>query len=298
MTVLPRVIFPALLLVSGIPGLAQTDTPNAVPASTHTVGDIRDPVWYPGDTERLKPLVHKLAANVWLDQKDIWTSPFRMKKSDAKWWLGFGLVTGALIATDHDSSKVFENSPGQVRWGNRVSKAGAAYTLIPLVAGFYGYGVLRDDPKAREIGVLGTEALIDGLIVMQIVKTVTGRNRPDSTNDAGDFFSGGTSFPSGHTIESWSIASLLAHEYGRKSKVVPIVAYSLASIVSAARFAGQKHYASDIVLGAGMGWFIGRYVYQTHMDHAIHHSALLRPQVMPLMDPATRTYGISLAFGN
>ena len=113
MTVLQRVILPALLLVGGIPGLAQTTTSNAVPASTHADVDVRDPVWYPGDTERLKPLVHKLAANIWLDQKDIWTSPFHMKKSDAKWWLGFGAVTGALIATDHESSKLFENSQGQ-----------------------------------------------------------------------------------------------------------------------------------------------------------------------------------------
>ncbi len=290
MTVLQRAILPVLLFAGSVPGLAQTTAANAV--------DVRDPVWYPGDTERLKPLIHKLAANVWLDQKDIWTSPFRMKKIDAKWWIGFGAVTGALIATDHRTSTAFENSRGEIAWGNHISQIGASYTLIPLVAGFYGYGVLRDDPKAREVGVLGTEALLDGLIVMELLKTATRRNRPDSTSEPGEFFEGGTSFPSGHAIESWSIASLLAHEYGRKSKVVPIVAYSLATIVSSARFAAQKHYASDIVLGAGMGWFIGRYVYQTHMAHAIHHSALLHPKIIPLMDPGSRTYRISLAFGN
>jgi hypothetical protein len=97
----------------------------------------------------VKPLLWKLGGNILLDQKEIWTSPFHMHAGDAKWWIGFGAATAALIATDHTTSTALENSKGQITWGNNVSKIGAAYTLIPLVAGFYGYGVLRDDPKAR-----------------------------------------------------------------------------------------------------------------------------------------------------
>ena len=258
--------------------------------------DARDPVYYPGDTERFKPLIHKLGVNLWLDQKEIWTSPFHMKAKDAKWWIGFGGVTAALIATDHRTSNAVLGNNSEIRWGNRVSNLGAAYTLIPLVAGFYGYGVWKDDPKAREVGVLGTESLLDALIVVEVLKLIAGRNRPDSETDKGKFFVGGTSFPSGHAMESWALASLIAHEY-KHTKAVPIVAYGLASVVSAARFGAQKHYASDIVAGGAMGWFIGRYVYQTHMDHAIHHRAWLDPQIVPTMDPATRTFGIALRFG-
>jgi membrane-associated phospholipid phosphatase len=300
----PAGLLAILLFASGVTGFAQQpeaqqpqQADRATPAAqpNNEPYDVRDPVFYPGDTERLKPLVHKLAANVWLDQKDIWTSPFRMHRKDAKWWLLFGGATAALIATDHKSSTLFENSKGQVLWGNRVSKVGASYTLIPLVAGFYAWGVLRDEPKAREVGVLETETLLDSLIMVEILKTATSRNRPDSTKDKGEFFEGGTSFPSGHVIETWSFASLLAHEY-KNTKWVPFVAYGLAGVVSAARFSAEKHYASDIVAGAAMGWFIGRYVYQTHMDHAIHHHAWLRPQIMPQLDPVSRTYGVSLAF--
>jgi len=77
--------------------------------------------------------------------------------------------------------------------------------------------------------------------------------------NAGDFWGGGTSFPSGHAIQIWSIASLVAHEY-RQNMIVQVTAYSLAGIVSASRVAAQKHFASDVVLGGTMGWFIGRYV--------------------------------------
>jgi hypothetical protein len=66
--------------------------------------DARDRVFYPGDTEHLKPLGKKLMGNLLLDQKEIWTSPFHMHKKNAKWWIGFGAVTAVLVAADHHTS--------------------------------------------------------------------------------------------------------------------------------------------------------------------------------------------------
>lgn len=262
--------------------------------------DARDRIYYPGDTERVKPLATKLVANVLLDQKEIWLSPFHMRKEDAKWWLGIGAATAALIATDHKTSNALENSSGQVAWGNGLSQIGAAYTLIPITAGFYGIGVWTNNAQARETGVLGGEALLDSLIVVSVLKPIAGRIRPDSTTgEKGQFFDGGDSFPSGHAIESWALASVIAHEYKHYGgKWVPYVAYGLATVVSAARFTAQKHYASDIVAGGAMGWFIGRYVYQTHEDHGAHQHAWTHPQIVPSADPATRSYLVSLRFGN
>lgn len=259
--------------------------------------DSRDRIYYPGDTERPGPLARKLWGNILLDQKQIFTSPFRMKRSDAKWWIGFGAAAAALIATDRTTSTALENSKGQIRWANHVSQIGASYTLIPLTAGFYAYGVIADDPKPREVGVLGAEAMLDSLIVVSILKPIAGRNRPDAAHERGNFFDGGSGFPSGHAIESWALASLIAHEYQHQI-AVPILAYGLAGVVSAARFGAQRHYASDIVVGGAMGWFIGRYVYKTHMDHAIHKHGWLRPQVTPFANPSDRTFGVALNFGN
>jgi membrane-associated phospholipid phosphatase len=276
---------------------AQVADDATAPQSTSEM-DSRDRIFYPGDTERVKPLAGKLLANTLLDQKEIWTSPFHMRRQDATWWVGVAGVTAALIATDHRTINTFENSQGQVSWGNNISRIGASYTLLPVVAGFYGYGVLKDDPKPREVGVLGGEALLDSLIVVEVLKTAAGRNRPDTPTNPGHFFKGGDSFPSGHAIESWALASVIAHEYGHGSKVVPVVVYSLAGVVSAARFTAQRHFASDIVVGGAMGWFLGRYVYQTHMDHAIHRHLAARPRITPELDPSQRLYGLALTFGN
>jgi len=276
----------------------QTETANEprAPQREPSLGlDRRDRIFYPGDTERLKPLSRKLVLNILLDQKEIFTSPFRMNRQSAKWWLLSGATTAGLIVADRHIADWFENSQGQVRWGGRISNIGASYTLIPIVAGYYGYGVLRDNAKAREIGVLGTESLLDGLIVAGILKEVARRNRPDE-RDPGRFWGGGTSFPSGHAIQMWSIASLLAHEYNH-NRVVQVAAYSLAGIVSASRIAAQKHFASDVVVGGTMGWFIGRFVYQTHMSHLAHRHASLIPIIVPQALPSQRSYGVTLLFG-
>jgi membrane-associated phospholipid phosphatase len=161
------------------------------------------------------------------------------------------------------------------------------------VAGFYGFGVLGNDPKARETGVLGGEALLDSLIVVSVLKPIAGRNRPNSVKEPGEFFDGGVSFPSGHAIESWSLASVISYEYGH-TKVVPIIACSLAGLVSVARFGAQQHFASDIVAGGAMGWFIGRYVWKTHQDHEIHPHGSLKAHLIPELEPASRTYAVAV----
>ena len=316
MVKVPRLL--AILLIGGIlasaasasDDLATATEPVArqgQPSGTHTaeadaesenqpspVLDQRDRIFYPGDTERPKPLLRKLFLNIALDQKEIFTSPLHVNRHNALEWLVPMAVTGGLIASDTQIANAFENSRGQVRWGGRISNIGASYTLIPIVAGSYVFGAWRDNAKAREIGVLGTESLLDSLIVAGILKEVFRRNRPDEKNP-GDFWGGGTSFPSGHSIQVWSIASLLAHEYKHK-KIIGVTAYSLAGIVSVSRIAAQKHFASDVVAGGTMGWFIGRYVYDTHMSHLAHKHTSLLPMIVPQVEPSQARYAVTLLF--
>jgi membrane-associated phospholipid phosphatase len=256
------------------------------------IEDSRDRIFYPGDTERPKPLLRKLALNIVLDEKDIFTSPFHVNRHNALEWLVPIAITGGLMVGDRRIANTLENSRGQVSWGGRISNIGASYTLIPIVASAYVYGAWRDNPKGREIGVLGTETLLDSLIVVEVLKEVFRRDRPDDKHP-GDFWAGGSSFPSGHAMESWSIASLLDHEFKHK-RIVGITAYTLAGIVSAARIAARKHFASDVVAGGTMGWFIGRHVYDTHMSHLAHTHASLIPMIVPEVDPVQRKYGAAL----
>jgi hypothetical protein len=77
-------------------------------------------------------------------------------------------------------------------------------------------------------------------------------------------------------------------------KVTPILAYTLASVVSVSRFTARKHFASDILAGGAMGWFIGGYVFEHHLDPNIHKRYeqtvfnRLKPDVNPLLDVRTQ----------
>ena len=200
------------------------------------------------------------------DQKRIWTSPFHTGgASNAKWWAIFGGTTAVLIATDKWSSKQLPNTKDQIAVSTWTSRLGSAPSLLAISGGFYFIGLGADHQRFRETGILGFEALANAEIITSIVKFATRRERPLEGNGGGSFFSGNSSissasFPSGHATTSWALASVVAHDYPRPL-IVPITAYALATTVCASRFAVRKHFASDIVIGAGMGWFIGDYVF-------------------------------------
>jgi membrane-associated phospholipid phosphatase len=197
------------------------------------------------------------------DQAAIWTSPIHTAKSDIKWWLIFGGATGALIATDRRTSSQLPNSPSQVSVSTWASRLGSAYTLIPLSAGFYFIGSKNHDERFRETGLIAFETLIDVNLVAEAVKLAADRARPLEGDGHGHFWAAqsrwSSSFPSGHAFNTWALASVIAHEY--PTPLVKILAYGLASTVVVARVGARKHFPGDVVAGAGLGWFLGDYVY-------------------------------------
>jgi membrane-associated phospholipid phosphatase len=251
--------------------------------------DARDRVLYATETEHFKPLMGKLARNMVMDQKEIWTSPFHIRSvEDALPWILVGAGTAGLIASDHWTAGQLPNTVDQVSISHDVSQLGAGYTVLPITAGLYIGGAIAHNEKARETGILSGEAILDSLIVAEVFKVSMRRQRPLEGDGNGKFFQGGSSFPSGHATESWALASVVAHEYN-KNILYPITAYGLASLVSFSRLSGQNHFPSDVFAGSALGWFVGRYVFKTHVDHSIHRRpesklSQLRPQVMPRFD--------------
>ncbi|MDR3700734.1 MAG: phosphatase PAP2 family protein [Candidatus Sulfopaludibacter sp.] len=202
---------------------------------------------------------------IWQDQKAIWTSPFHTSKKNAKYWAIFGGATAALIATDKYTARDLPNSSSQVSVSNWVSRFGSAYSLIPISAGFYFIGSGIHDDRLRETGLLCFEALIDSSLAVEAIKLVADRARPLEGNGNGNFESSpngrwNSSFPSGHSITTWAMASAVAHQYPHP-RIIPILAYAFAGTVVVSRVGARKHFPGDVVAGSAMGWFIGDYVY-------------------------------------
>jgi membrane-associated phospholipid phosphatase len=183
-----------------------------------------------------------------------------------------------------------------------VSYAGSTYGTGAIAAAFYLVGRKKQDARARETGILSAEALVDSYIVSSALKGITQRGRPQSGIDRSEFFDGGSSFPSGHSIQAWSLATIVAHEY-HEHRLVQVVAYGIASAVSVSRFTVQKHYLSDVLVGSALGFGIGRYVYKTHHRRSSDTSsgdeegeASRWPEISPRYNRYARQYGVTLSW--
>ena len=243
-------VFSATLLLASLGTQAQT--PLASPSPTPQ----------PSATPTLERQFFK---NVLHDQKAIWTSPFHLQARDARWLAPLGLGTAALIATDRSTGDEMAEHSQQLNASRIVSYAGSGYGVGGVALTFYLFGRAKHDDRARETGILGAEAIVDSAIVVTALKEITQRRRPTAAKGRGDFFDGGSSFPSGHSIEAWSLATVIANEY-HDHRLVQITAYGIAGAVSVARFTSLNHYLSDVLVGSATGYFIGRYVYHTHLS--------------------------------
>jgi membrane-associated phospholipid phosphatase len=217
------------------------------------------------------------------DQKAIWTSPFHTTREDAKWWAIFGVATGVLIATDKHTVNQFPNSSTQVSISTWGSRFGAAYTLIPMSAGFYFIGTGSHDDRLRETGLIGFETLIDSSLIVEALKIAGDRARPLENGGKGRFEDGpsrwSSGFPSGHAISTWSLASVVAHQYPHPL-IVPILAYGLATTVVVSRVGARQHFPGDVVAGSAMGWFIGDYVYGRRHNGELDHKPTVAQKIL------------------
>jgi membrane-associated phospholipid phosphatase len=272
---------------------------NVSPAQT--LPAIASPTPLPTPQARSSPSLEKrLFRNILRDQKDIWTSPFRVRGEDARWIIPFGVSTAALIATDRRTASEIREFDDQTALSRNISRI-ASYTWAGA-AGFYLVGRARGNARARETGLLGLEALADGMIVSLSLKEITQRPRPLNDGGRGRFFTGGNSFPSGHAIAAWSFATVLANEY-RRNRLIKFGAYGIASAVSISRYTGYRHFLSDILVGSAIGYGIGRYVYYKNHDPNLDGSkagttqrSKLIPLVMPGYSGRSRGYGVVLAW--
>jgi membrane-associated phospholipid phosphatase len=85
--------------------------------------------------------------------------------------------------------------------------------------------------------------------MVQGVKLAAHRQRPDGSDNY--------SFPSGHSASAFATAAVVHRYYGWKAG---IPAYAVGAYVASARMAWNKHYVSDVIVGAGFGLAAGRTV--------------------------------------
>ena len=195
-------------------------------------------------------------------------APF--KKKNLKWDALFVAALTPLIATDeHVADQV---NPAWHDTGIAVSNAILGINVV-TAGGIFVSGLVTDDAHAKSTGVATARGVVDSVIMYGAMKAIFQRERPFSGGAEGKFFSGNWqngSFPSGHSMFNWTIASVIAHEYPKWP--VQLAMYSLATASSTYRVTAGVHFPSDVVAGGVMGYLIGRYVAKqdTHLPGGSH----------------------------
>lgn len=220
----------------------------------------------PHPQDRDSGTVKDLPRNFLLDQRAIWTSPARLRDSNAA---GPALlVVAATLAIATDRQAMTAAVPNHPSLNNQAVTAsnGLVGGFVALPAILYGMGRIHRDRHATETGVLGAEAMGDSLVVNEAMKLISQRERPAIDNAKGRFFQSSvganSSFPSTHSVIAWSSAAVVASEYN--GLLTQAAAYGLAGGVSLTRVLGRQHFPSDVVVGSAVGWMIGRYVAHKH----------------------------------
>lgn len=149
----------------------------------------------------------------------------------------------------------------------------------------YAIGRLAHIPRMADLGWHGTEAVLLGSVIGGVIKGTAGRARPflnagpDSQPNPRNwqFFRGyreGSdyqSFPSGHAIAAFAAASVVSNETSRwwpnTRWIIGPAMYGGATLVGLSRMYNNRHWASDVILGAAIGTFAGNKVVRYHHSH-------------------------------
>ncbi|ABF41217.1 phosphoesterase, PA-phosphatase related protein [Candidatus Koribacter versatilis Ellin345] len=171
-----------------------------------------------------------------------------------------GAIT-ALAVTDADQRAVDHfKSTSTEKSATKWSDIGIG---VELGAGAIGWiaGCATDKPSLANNTVTALVAAGYGQLINLAAKETFRRQYPYSSPNTGDFFyrSRAGSFPSGHATTGFAFAAAISRKYPHNLWVA-IGSYGLATAVSVARVPAKKHYPSDLLMGAALGWATGTYI--------------------------------------
>jgi membrane-associated phospholipid phosphatase len=175
------------------------------------------------------------------------------------------LIGGAILAAGLIDDKVQAEAQGWrnpttnslARFGNNF---GNGVLLFPALVTTWVAGTAFGSDGVRTAAGHALVAAATGGLAAVAIKYTVGRMRPNSGFDSDhyDWFElKDSSFPSGHTAVAFSVASSLSRDI--RGHWDEVALYGLASLTGLARINDNKHWLSDVVGGAAVGIFAGKW---------------------------------------
>jgi hypothetical protein len=224
------------------------------------------------------------------DFKQQATAPFRMDQKQVVHLGEFEIATAGLFVIDPGIDKL----AGSLRSANPfINEASPVITQLGGPYSFYFigacglYSLIGNDKRAQVTTLLATQAMITSGIWTRVGKLITSRERPSasysqSQEPGGEWYgmldyihhgygnkkmsiSSFDAFPSGHTATVFSIATVFAKMYADQP-VIPVIAYSTATLVGLSRLTEHAHWMSDVLVGAALGYLCGTQVVNNYRN--------------------------------
>jgi PAP2 superfamily len=196
------------------------------------------------------------------DQKRLYLAPF--ERHNLKWDALVLVGTGAFLAADrHIENNLPSGHFTLYQATSDISIAGLSGSL----AGIWIYGIKTGNEHAKEMGEIELETLVNTFLIYTPMQFIAGRQRPGEGNGHGDFLKHhaiNTSFPGGHAMFTWAMASVLADEYPKPW--ARALSYGGAFAVTLTRFLARDHWASDMWVGSALGLGIAENTFHARCD--------------------------------
>jgi len=179
---------------------------------------------------------------------------------------GILIATGFVAMTDNEIVDREEFYEGRNKWApNFHTHADDYLQYAPIVAvyGLNAFGIKGEHDFAnRTVLLIKSELLMMAMVLP--LKELTNVPRPDSGAP--------NSFPSGHTAQAFVAATFLQKEYGKEHPMYAVLGYTVATGVGVMRVLNNRHWASDVLVGAGIGILSTNLAYLTHQNKWGHQT--------------------------
>lgn len=214
----------------------------------------------------------ELFPNILQDQESIFSFPGRLGNTHVLIPTVAFAVTGVALAAGVDPPVAhdFRNTKTFDGFNKAFTSRVTSSAIIVAPLALYGAGLIRKDSKMTRTALFAGEAVADVEILTEILKPAVARWRPGSIRPNGNFadtfaeggnrFSGAhNSFPSGHSIAAFSVATVISRRYGHGRRWVPVLAYGGAALIGFSRLSQSAHFTSDVFVGGVLGYSISRF---------------------------------------
>jgi len=209
-------------------------------------------------------------------------------------WGGLLATTVVLYNNDQDILDAVHDSREQsgLKWFHEVGEFFEPVGHMGVMNKYYfaglavSYGV-GSDKATRIFGEIIEVHFIAGLGKVAI-QSVAGRARPHAGLGSRSWGNDdATSFPSGHAINIFELATVLSHHADRTW--FSVGAYTIAAAVGVQRVASDAHWPSDVFLSAAFGTAVARCVVNLHEKYG-------GPRPVMTSTPAGPSLGLAWKF--